>query len=114
MRLCFHLRVVWPCGTDWSFGLLVGCSSCQLLYQREMVDQLVDRMVDWLVNRMVIRLDAVAHSYYTTRKRLTGWPKLSTGWDKRSTSLVSSVLRDLFRGWFKAQFAQLFKVDFMA
>ena len=26
--LCFHLKVVWPCGTGWSFDLPIGCSSC--------------------------------------------------------------------------------------
>ena len=73
-------------GTGKPVGLPVGCSSCQLLYQREVVDRLVDRMV--------VRLDAVTANYCTTGKRSTSWPKWSTGWDKRSTSLVNNVLRD--------------------
>ena len=47
--------------TDWSVGLPVGCNSCQLLYQGETVDRLVDRF-----NQMVVWLDAVAASYRTT------------------------------------------------
>ena len=90
--MCFLLRVVWPYGTGWSFGLPVGCSNYQLLYQGEAVD------------RIVVRLDAVVASYCTTRKRSTGW----------STGVVSNVLQDLFQGWFEARFVQLFKVDFMA
>ena len=44
------------------------------------------------VGHLVFQFDAVAASYCTTRKWLTGWPKRPTGWDKRSTGSASSVL----------------------
>ena len=47
-------------------NLPVGCSSFQLLYQGELVNWLVDRL-----HKRIDRLDAVAASYYTTRKQST-------------------------------------------
>ena len=54
------------------------------------------------VSHLVFRLDAVAASYCTKEKRSIGWPKRSTGLDKWLIGSMSSVLRDLFQGLFKA------------